>query len=173
MSEIVRKRVVDLISEGARIAADLELGGDDDAELDGKLAQFEAWLSECEDKGTACRAVIKSLDSEVARFKEVEKQVAARRKSLEAASDRLRERTLTLLDAMGQRSIKTDDGGNLFVTTRSGLNVEVTNEWELPQECVKTVTMPDKTAIKAYFVANGAVPGATVTETQTRSLVVK
>lgn len=178
MSEMIKRRsIVELLSEGGMLAAQLSMGADDDAGLDSILSKFEAWITESEDKATAAKVVIKAMEGEADRFKAAEKQIAERRKSIEASVDKLRDRTLLLAEALlegtGKKSVDLLDGGKLTVTERTNLAVVVTNEWELPSGLTKTVTTPDLTAIKAYFKVHGAVPGADVTETTTHSLTIK
>lgn len=174
MTEIVKlPRIVDLLAEGQRVAADLAMGGDDEAELDGKIAKFNAWLSTCEDKALACKCVIKALEADAARYKDAEVQIATRRKAIEKQADDLRARTLTLLDGMEVKRVDNADGGHVRVDTRTTLKVEVTYLPDLPDGLAKVKVEPDLAAIKAYWKEHGAVPGATVTEVQTRSLVVK
>lgn len=174
MTDIVKRpRIVDLLAEGARVAADLADGGDTSEELDGKIAKFDAWLETCGEKTLSCKIVIKALEADAARYKDAEVQIATRRKAIEKQADDLRARTLTLLDGMEVTRVDNEDGGHVRIDTRNGLKVEVTDPLDLPDGLGKYTFAPDLAAIKAYYKANGAVPGATVTETQTRSLVVK
>ena len=173
MSEIVKNRIVDLMADGARIAAMLSNGADTDEEMDAQLAEFNAWMESCDSKAHACKIVIKALESEADRFKQAAKEIRDRAASMEAQADKLRERTMGLLDAMETDKVTTPDGGFVRITERSNLGVVVTNEWELPAGCTKTVVTPDQTAIKAYYKEHGAVPGAVVTATTSRSLMVK
>jgi len=177
MSEIKnRVSVAELLSEGARIAADLSLGGDTDEELDQKEASFSAWLAECDDKALACKIVIGALESDALRHKAAEQAIAARRKAIEFNIAALRDRTLALVDARlegtGQKSIKTDDGGTLTLTVRNSLTVEVTDPMLLG-ELGEWIFKPDVNAIKAEYKSAGAVAGATITESVSKSLIIK
>ena len=173
MSEIVKTRIVDLMADGARIAAMLANGADTDEEADAQLAQFNTWMESCDSKAHGCAIVIKALEAEADRFKQAAKEIAARAKSMEAQADNLRERTMGLLDTMEMDKVVTPDGGYVRITERAGLSVVVENEWDLPAGCTKTVVTPDLAAIKAYYKEHGACPGAVVTATTSRSLTVK
>lgn len=178
MSDLIKRRsIAELMLEGGRIAAELSLGADTDEELDAKQDAFASWLAECEDKGLACKVVIKALDAEAQRFRDAEKQIADKRRQIEAHADKLRERTLALAESMlegtGKKSVDLADGGKLTVTERVNLEIEVTDPMLLPDGCGEWKFVPDKTAIKAAYKATGAVPGAKVTETAAKSLTVK
>jgi hypothetical protein len=173
MSEIVKHRIVDLMADGARIAAMLSNGADTDEEADAQLAEFNSWMESCDSKAYAAKIVIKALESEADRFKQAAKEIRERAASMEAQADKLRERTMGLLDAMETDKVTTPDGGFVRITSRSNLSVAVENEWDLPAGCTKTVVTPDNAAIKAYYKEHGACPGAVITESTTRSLTVK
>ena len=178
MSEIVKRAsVAELLAEGGRLASMMSMGADSDDELNSQCEQFETWLADCADKSLACKIVIKALEADAARHKEAEEQIRDRRKSIEAQADKLRERTLELvvaqLEGTGGKSIKTDDGGILTVTTRTSLGVEVTDAMALPEGCGEWIFKPDLSAIKAAYKVAGNVPGAVVSETVSKSLSVK
>jgi len=174
MTEIVKRpRITDLLAQGALLAAEMSMGANDDAEFDAQIAKYNAWLETCADKSMAAKCVIKALESDAARYKDAEVQIATRRKAIEKQADDLRARTLTLLDGMEVTRVDNDDGGHVRVDTRHGLKVEVVSALELPDGLGKYTFAPDLAAIKSYWKEHGAVPGATVTETTTRSLVVK
>lgn len=178
MSEIVKRAsVAELLAEGGRLASLMAMGADSDDELNDQCAEFDNWLANCADKSLACKIVIKALESDAARHKEAEEQIRNRRKSIEAQADKLRERTLELvtaqLEGTGGKSIKTDDGGLLTVTTRTSLGVEVTDSMALPENCREWICKPDLAAIKSLYKVAGAVPGATVSESVSKSLSIK
>ena len=174
MTDIVKRpRIVELLQQGALLAAEMSMGANDDTEFDAQIAKFNAWLATCEDKALACKLVIKALEADAARYKDAEVQIATRRKAIEKQADDLRARTLTLLDGMEVTRVDNDDGGHVRVDTRKVLKVEVLDVQDLPDGLGKYTFAPDLAAIKAYWKEHGAVPGATVTETTTRSLVVK
>lgn len=178
MSEIVKRAsVAELLAEGVLLASMMSMGADSDDELNSQCADFDNWLANCADKSLACKIVIKALEADAARHKEAEEQIRDRRKSIEAQADKLRERTLELvvaqLEGTGGKSIKTDDGGLLTVTTRTSLGVDVTDEMALPENCRVWVCKPDLAAIKALYKVAGAVPGATISESVSKSLTIK
>lgn len=178
MSDIQKRAsVAELLAEGGRIASLMSMGADTDDELNDQCAEFDLWLAQCADKSLACKIVIKALEGDAARHKAAEEAIRDRRKSIEAQADKLRERTLELVQAQlegtGGKSIKTDDGGILTVTTRTSLGVEVVDAMALPEDCREWICKPDLAAIKAAYKATGAVPGAVVSESVIKSLTVK
>jgi hypothetical protein len=178
MNDIIKRATVaELLAQGGILAAKMSMGADSDDELNDQCAEFETWLAACEDKAIACKIVIKALESDALRHKAAEEAIRDRRKSIDAQADKLRERTLELvcaqLEGTGAKSIKTDDGGILTVTTRTSLGVEVTDAMALPEGCGEWIYKPDLTAIKAAYKVAGVVPGAVVSETVSKSLSIK
>ena len=177
MELIKRATISELMQDGANVASMLAMGADNDEELDMVEDRFAQWLEQCEDKVTACVIVIKALEADADRYKAAAAALSDRRRSIEASADRLRERTMGLvelaLESTGKKSMNTQDGGKATITTRNGLSVNVTEVSDLPPDCVRVTVAPDLAAIKAAFTADGDVPGAVVTHTVSKSLTVR
>ena len=92
-------------------------------------------------------------------LKAEESRLNARRKSLEAAQDRVRDALKNALNTVGQRSIKTQ----LFTVslTKAPVKVDVSDVNALPDTLVTVTRVPDKAAIKAALEV-GPVDGATL-----------
>jgi hypothetical protein len=89
-----------------------------------------------------------------------EKALKARRDRIEARADALKFRLLPLLDAIGVTKLERP---RATISRRAGsLSVQITDPEALPSQLmrVKTVTEPDKAAIKAQLQDGVEVPGA-------------
>ena len=86
--------------------------------------------------------------------------LADRAKRLASREGAHKKALLTLLDATGQKKMERPCA---TVSRRAGsLSVHITNDADIPSQLctVKTVTAPDKAAIKKQIEAGEAVPGA-------------
>lgn len=89
-----------------------------------------------------------------------EADMKVRRDRIEARAKAKRRTLLTILDATGQKKMERPLA---TVSRRSGsMSVQITDEDAIPTQLktVKTVTSPDKAAIKAQIEAGEDVPGA-------------
>lgn len=120
------------------------LDGETDA---GTLADWlMAQLAEAEAMGDAVQAQ--------------EADLRARRQRYEARGVAFRRQLLNLLDAIGEKKIERP---RATASRRSGLpSVQITDETAVPTQLCKTVTSPDKAAIKAQLLAGETVPGAQI-----------
>lgn len=93
-----------------------------------------------------------------AAIKAQEADLAKRRKRFEARDAATKKAMLALLDATGEKKIERPCA---TVSRRSGsLSVAITDETAVPSQLCKTVTTPDKAAIRAQIEAGEIVPGA-------------
>lgn len=106
------------------------------------------WLALSEDKLHACLAARKRIDSEAELLREEEKRIAAKRKALEAASDRILELATGLLferEAMGEEpKVKTSHYSCWLAETQSILGPDEVSEW--PEAWRRVKVEADKSA---------------------------
>lgn len=89
-----------------------------------------------------------------------EADLRARRGRFEARGDAYRKQLLTLLDATGLKKLERP---RATISRRAGMaSVQITDEASVPSQLCKTVTTPDKAAIKAQLLAGETVPGAQI-----------
>ena len=143
----------------ARIAAELREGMGDDFDeaafldtLDGATdaADIADWMLR---KISHAEAVSRAIDMEMS-------DLSARKMRYGAQALTMRGRLLTLLDATG---LKKMERPLATIIRRAGvISVRVTDEASIPSQLctVKTITAPDKAAIKAQIEAGETVPGA-------------
>lgn len=92
-------------------------------------------------------------------IKTQEADLKARRQRVESRSDAYRAQILTLLNAI---DVKKLERPRATVSKRAGsMSVRIVDEASVPSQLctVKTITSPDKAAIKAALEAGEAVPG--------------
>lgn len=109
---------------------------------------------------------VKGLDAEVNAIKDEEKNLGARRRSLE----RKRERIFTFLyQSLDGEKINSP---RVKVSYRKTAAVDVFNMSEIPDafKRIKTIEEPDKTAIKEAIKAGEEVPGAALVERLSMSI---
>jgi hypothetical protein len=143
----------------ARIAAELREGMGDDFDeaafldtLDGATdaTDIADWMLR---KISHDEAMCRAIDMEMS-------DLSARKMRKGASADTMRGRLLTLLDASG---LKKMERPLATVSRRSGsVSVRVTDEAAIPSQLctVKTITTPDKAAIKRQIEAGETIPGA-------------
>ena len=83
---------------------------------------------------------------------------AARAKRYEAREEACRGLMLQLIDAMGVK--KLERPAATISRRAGGVSCIITDEAAIPSQLCKTVTTPDKSAIKAQLLAGETVPGA-------------
>lgn len=94
----------------------------------------------------------------VTAIKAQENDLAARRKRYEAREEACRGLMLQLVDAIGVKKLERPAA---TISRRSGsVSCVITDETAVPSQLCKTVTTPDKAAIKAQLLAGETVPGA-------------
>jgi len=106
------------------------------------------WLSISEDKLHSCLAARKRIDSEAELLREEEKRMAARRKALETASDRILELATGLLlerETMGEEpKVKTSHYTAWLGETQSIIGPDEVSEW--PEAWRRVKVEADKSA---------------------------
>lgn len=115
-----------------------ELVGDLEARLDAAEAAFA-------DKIDACLSVRSGLDADAKALREEEKRLAARRKSLEAAGERLREYVAACMRVAGQKKIKTSRYTATLAIGKPRVVIEAGAD--VPDEYVRIKREPDKASI--------------------------
>lgn len=133
----------------------------------------EALSGEIEEKMDAVACIIKEADAEAAAIRAEEKNLAARRKVLEAKAERL---TAYLMDAMISTDRTKLETARNRVTFRKSKAVELSTDflaWAQTNrpDLLKVTTEVSKTAVKAAIENGDELPGAEITER--KSLVVK
>ena len=93
-------------------------------------------------------------------IKAQEADLAARRKRYEAREVALRGIMLQLIDAMGVK--KLERPAATISRRAGGVSCVITDEDAVPSQLCKTITTPDKAAIKAQLLAGETVPGASL-----------
>lgn len=170
---VPKVRLVDLMAEGQRLTAELAMGADTDEELDAKQAAFDNWIERTGDKALAYKIVMGSLDAQAQQFRDAAKQIVDRAKMLEAQSDKMRDRLKLTMQETGVTRLNLADGGVAVLSERKTQTVTVTNQYDLPENCGKTVFQPDLAEIKRLWKLHGKVDGAEVVETVSTVLTVK
>jgi hypothetical protein len=111
-------------------------------------AELLNWLAQSEDKLHACLAARKRIDSEAELLREEEKRIAAKRKSLESASDRILELATGLLlerETMGEEpKVKTSHYTAWLGETQSIVGPDDVTDW--PEAWRRTKVEADKSA---------------------------
>lgn len=108
-------------------------------------------------------ALIDKMQSDAAlaeAIKAREADLAGRRKRIEGRADACKASLGILLDAIGQAKLERPMA---TISRRPGsLSVLITDEASIPSQLctIKTITAPDKAAIRAQIEAGEAVPGA-------------
>jgi hypothetical protein len=129
---------------------------------------LESLTGDIEVKAQNVAFVARNCEALAAQIKEAEKQMADRRKALEARAARLRDYMLACLMVAG---IKKIEGPMLKISVRDNPEaVEIFDAAQLPESMMKQPEppppAPDKAAIKAAIKAGQDVPGARLTRGQ-------
>lgn len=97
------------------------------------------------------------------------KAMQAKLKTCRAREGRLKDYLAANMKAAGIRSIQADDGSFAAKFAKNPPRVEIWDEKQIPDDMmrVKTVTEPDKTAIKAAIQAGREIPGAKIVQEET------
>lgn len=138
---------------------------------------MEKWIAEIDtaiaSKADGYKAVLDSLDDEVARLKTRAKDFSEASKSVERIGDRIRDRMKFAIKALGVDEVVGTDYRFKLVKARAAL---VVDEAELPAKFLMqiTQTVPDRTRIASAMESGEFVPGAHYEESfALRSYVVK
>lgn len=136
----------DLINQARHLLTIIE--ADEGVLTEATEAELLNWLSASEDKLHACLAARKRLDSEAELLREEEKRIAARRKALETASDRVMEFATALLlerETMGEEpKVKTPNYTAWIADTQSILGPDEVSQW--PEQWRRVKVEADKAA---------------------------
>jgi len=136
----------DLINQARYLLTIIE--ADEGVLTEATEAELLNWLSISEDKLHACLAARKRIDSEAELLREEEKRIAARRKALETASDRILELATGLLlerETMGEEpKVKTSHYTAWLGETQSILGPDEVSEW--PEAWRRVKVEADKSA---------------------------
>lgn len=145
-----------LIEQVSRQLVEL-LGDDFDADTFWDTLEGETNVME------VCDHVLASMQSDEALSDAIAAQIAAlsaRKSRIDGRGGALKRTLLTILDATGQKKLERPLG---TVSRRAGsVSVRIIDEAEVPSQLctVKTITAPDKTAIRKQIEAGELVPGA-------------
>lgn len=142
--------------EAADKLADLNL--DDETVKD----TLDGMSGELEVKASATAAVIRNMESLAVQIKDAEKQMAERRKAIEARADNLTAYLLTNMQHAGIQKVETP---HFAITLKANPgHVEVYDEKMIPAEFLRQkpppAPEPDKTALKAALLKGIEVQGA-------------
>lgn len=129
---------------------------------------LESLTGDIEVKAQNVAFVARNCEALAAQIKDAEKQMAERRKALEARAVRLRDYMLACLLIAGVKKI---EGPMLKISVRDNPeSVEIFDAAQLPASMMKQPDppppSPDKAAIKAAIKAGQDVPGAKLTRGQ-------
>lgn len=103
--------------------------------IDGKVENILNFMSDCKGKAEQLKAE--------------EERIAKKRKALENKADYLKGMIYWLMKTNNQQ--KAEYGTWNCTIARTAPKIIVDDEHWLPQDCIKTVTSVDKTALKAYL----------------------
>ena len=154
----------ELMSEMEAILADPnpETLDDDMANLN-NLMGINA--QELQEKGDAYAAVIREKESRADALRAEAQRMVQLAKQAESVAEYLKGR---LFAAMQEQGIASADLPRFRLSLRKSQAVDVTDKDALPQGYlrIKTVTEPDKTALKVALKQGQAIPGAVLVERQ-------
>lgn len=121
------------------------------------------------DKFAACGCWMKNQRALAAAIKEEEQQLAKRRKSIEAAVERMSDYTLSHLLRLERPVIETPE---VRMSTRKSTRTVIDCEADVPDEfkTEKVTVSVSKTAIAKAFKSGAEVPGAHIEVSQTLQL---
>ncbi len=129
--------------------------------------EAEAYLDSLEiareQKTEGVLLAIKGMKAEAEAIRNEEKQLADRRHQLEKKADSLTE---FIKDRLAGEKFKT---ARVAVSYRKTTSCEITDEWAIPEEFVKTTVSFDKQALTKALKA-GDVPGARLVEGQSMTI---
>lgn len=151
--------LLEMLEHGFTVdCVDLETGEIDEAKAQEFLTNLPI---EREKKLEAYGCLIKNLTAEADAIRDEEKALAARRQQKEKTVERLKQNVAASLQAFGESKFETP---KIAYSFRRSEVVEVADDAELPEKyiTVKTVTSPDKTAIKAALKAGESIDGASL-----------
>lgn len=106
--------------------------------------------------------VQKNLEAEIDAFKAEIERMTARKKSLEAQVERLKNAQIAFMQASGQKSA---NAGTFKLTMRENKSVEITDEAAIPAEYITVIpssTRPDKKAMLAALKEGKEISGASL-----------
>lgn len=123
-------------------------------------AELLNWLAQSEDKLHACLAARKRIDSEAELLRDEEKRIAAKRKALENASDRIMELATGLLverETMGEEpKVKTSHYSCWLAETQSLVGPDEVTEW--PEQWRRVKVEADKATALREAKAGAKLP---------------
>lgn len=126
---------------------------------------LEALQGEVQEKVTSVAMIVRNLESLAEQIKAAEKQMAERRKSIEARAEWLKGYLLQNMVAVGIQSVESP--WFAIKVRQNPAAVTVLDEAAIPPEFWRTPEPPppalDKKAIAETLKAGGDVPGATLT----------
>lgn len=139
-------------------------------QMDAINSKLEINSKEFQEKAEAYAAVIAQKMAEARFLKDEAKKLIARAKAAENTADRLNERIAFAMDEQGIEKIELPHFRLRFHKSSS---VQITDDSLLPKQFVKekTVSEPDKKAIKEAIDAGVEVPGAKIQNN--KSLIIK
>ena len=130
---------------------------------------LEAYLDELAtqeaEKVDAYGYVLRQQTARIQFLKDEEKRVQNRRRAAENALDRMKSHMLHVMQSNGLRKVS---GATTTISLRKSVSVAVDDLSVLGDQFVrvKTITEPDKTAIKEAIVGGASVPGARLVESE-------
>ena len=149
----------------AQIEATLEQLVDEDGVINEEAeAALDALEAANEQKTESILLAIKGLRAEAEAIRNEEKALADRRHQLEKKSDSLTE---FIKGRLAGEKFKTP---RVSVSYRKTTSCEITDEWAIPEDYVKTTVSFDKVAL-TKALKSGEVPGARLVEGQ--SMIIK
>lgn len=123
-------------------------------------AELINWLAISEDKLHACLAARKRIDSEAELLREEEKRIAAKRKALEAASERVMDLATALLverETMGEEpKVKAPGYTAWLAETQSIAGPDDITEW--PEQWRRVKVEADKAAVLREAKSGATLP---------------
>lgn len=161
----------EIITAARALAMRGESGFDDDAGMDGWLAELDALATVGEDKMLACTVVVDDAKVQAERLRELAKRIGERAKAYDAIVERVEGKMLSIAQGLhavdGRTKFNLGDGGSVSLVTRKDLKVEVTDVLALPFKFQKVAEpKADLAGIKAAAKLGEKITGATVTEVQ-------
>lgn len=119
---------------------------------------FEALSGEFEEKGLNVARVFQNIEAEAKAIKEAESRMAARRKAMENAVDRLKAYLQTNMEEAGITKIECPEFS--VSLQQSPESVVIVNEGLLPDEFFEIKKVVSKSKVKEFIKEHGPLDGA-------------
>lgn len=157
-------KLYELRQEYQALAAAAQAAGDDPEMTQAYDDTLAALAGDIVDKVHACCIVVRTMEAEAEAIKTEEERLYARRRAVDAASDRLRAYMTVELSTIGMLTVRT----SLFTVSLANNKAKlvVTDESALPATYWKSVPKLDNQAVRDALERGEKLPGAKLEPSQ-------